>query len=104
MLTKRRACDDKEAIVCEARDGEVTFDAAALVQALCINNRSNGLIDIVRANIVQEFQGAGSAHLQFIERCFVKETRVLASHKVFIPDGTRPIMARPAFRFMAVSR
>ena len=79
MLAECCSCDDEEAIFRKPSDGEITFDSAALVQALCINDCSNGLINIVRANMVQEFQCTGAAHLQFIERCFIEQTRILAA-------------------------
>src|SRR4030095_1824347 len=104
MLAERRAGDDEEASFRQACDGEITFDAAAFIQALCIYNRSNGLINTVGANIVQEFQRPGAAHFQLIERSFIEQTRILTCREMLVSDGPRPVMTRPAFRLMPMSR
>ncbi len=59
MLTERRPGNNEEAFLCDAVDREVAFDAAALVQALGIDHRANGLVDVVGADAVQEGERAG---------------------------------------------
>ena len=67
MLPERCAGDDQEAIFCEAVDSEVAFDAAALVQALRVGHRADGLVDVIGADAVEEGEGAGSAHFDLVE-------------------------------------
>ncbi len=87
MLTERGAGDEEEAVFGEAGDGHIGFDAAAFVEALRVNNGVDRDIHLVGADVVEEFQRAGSAHFEFVEGGFVEETGVFAGHQVFVADG-----------------
>ncbi len=78
VLPEGRAGDDKEALLGQAGDGEIALDPAALVQAFGIDDRSDRLVDVVGADIVQEGQRAGTAHFKFIERSFIEQTGIRA--------------------------
>jgi len=87
MLAERRAGDDEEALLAEPRNGEVAFDAAALVEALCLNDCADGHVNLVGADVFEELQRAGPAHFEFVERGFIEKTCVLACHQMFVADG-----------------
>ena len=72
MLPECRAGDDEETLFGQTCDGEIAFDPTALVQALCINDRTNRLVNIVGADIVQESQRARPAYFKFIERGLIE--------------------------------
>ena len=58
-----------------------------LVQTLGVNDRAHRLVDVIGAYIIQEFQCARTAHLEFIERGLVEQPRVFTGHQVFVTDG-----------------
>ena len=103
MLSKGGTGDDKETVFCQAGDGEVALDSTALIQALGVDDRTHRLIDIIGADMVEESQRTWAAHLKLIEGSFVKQASVLAGHQMFITDGTRPVVVRPAFGFMTMA-
>jgi len=96
--------DDEETLFTETRDREITFDAAALIQALSIDHRTDRLINVVGANIIEEFQRAGSTHFNFVEGGLIEQACILARHQMFVTDRARPILPRPALRLVAVIR
>jgi len=97
------AGDDQESIRGQTGDSEIAFDAAPLVQTLGIDDRPNLLIDIVGADMVQEGQGAWSAHFKFVEGSLIEQAGVFTGLKMFVADGTRPIVVGPADRFVPVA-
>lgn len=67
MLAKGCACDNEEAVFRKAGNREVTFNAAAFVERLGVNDRADGLVNFIRADGVEEVQRAGTAHFKFVE-------------------------------------
>jgi hypothetical protein len=59
MLTKCGPSDNEEAVFGKAVDGEVTFDAAAFVEALGVNEIADGHINLVGADVVEEASAPG---------------------------------------------
>ena len=84
MLTKCCACDNKEAFVSKPRDGEITFDAAAFVETLSVDQIPNRYINLISTNTVEELQCPRSAYFKFVEGGFVKETRIFTCHQMFV--------------------
>src|ERR1041385_4759679 len=104
MLTEGRPCNNKETFLPDAIDCEVAFDAAALVQALSVDHRPHRLVDVVGADPVEEGKGTGSAHFDLVERGLVEQTRDRPRLQVFMSDGARPVVVRPAERFVSMRR
>ena len=96
MHAKSRAGDDQEALVRQAGDGEVALDAAALVQALGVDHRANRHVDLVGADIVEEFERAGAAHFDLVEGGLVEQAGVLARLQMLVADRARPVVVRPS--------
>jgi len=87
MLSERSSGNDKEALFVQTGDGEVALDPTALVEGLGVDDSPHRLVDVIRANVVQELQCAGAAHFEFVERCFVEQTSIFASLDMLVPDG-----------------
>ena len=87
MLSESGSRDDQEFLLPEARDGEVGFDPAAFVEALGVDDRAGGRVNLVGADVVEERERARAAHFEFVERGLVEQARVLARHQVFVADG-----------------
>ena len=98
VRAERGAGDDLKMIGREPRNCAITFDAAARIQHLRICHAPNRFIHFICAQILQRFQRARTAHKNFAERSFVKQSRAFARANVFDADVGRPVMARPSAR------
>ena len=88
MLTKCRARNNEEAIFRKAGDREIAFDAATFVETLGVDQMSNRHVNLIRADGVEEIQGARSTHFEFVERSFVEEASVFTGHQMFVTNST----------------
>src|SRR4029453_8063156 len=98
VLAERGSCDDPEAVLGEARNGEVALDPAALIEHLRVGDGADIARDPVVAQVLQARRRAGADELDLRERGLVEQRRGLAAGAVLGADGGRPDLARPAAR------
>ena len=79
--------DDHEAILRQARDREVAFDAAARVEHLGVDDRADRFVDVVGAKGLQEIAGARSLHFDLGEGCLIEERGGFAGRADVRSDG-----------------
>src|SRR3970282_1803583 len=98
VIAEGRAGHDQEALLGEARDGEVALDATSPVEHLRVDDGADGAVDVVGAEALQEGCRAGTLDLDLGEARLVEEGRGPARRKRFRPDRRRPVFAGPATR------
>ncbi len=84
------AGDDVEALILDSRDGQVSFDSAALVAQLGVGEPSGRLVDVRRRQALQELEAARPGDLELAEGSLVDQGDGLADGPVFDPDRLEP--------------
>src|SRR5262249_20754399 len=87
------AGDDVEAVLGEARDGEVAFDAAPLVAELGIDDAADRPVHARGSQSVDGGKGAGACELELAEGALVDEGDALAHGAMLGGDGREPVGA-----------
>ncbi len=98
VLTERRPRHDPEAILGEARDGEVALDPAARIEHLRVGHLPDVAGHTVRAEALEEICRSLSRDEDLRERALVEDRRRLATCEVLGADRRRPELARPPAR------
>ena len=83
---QRAARDEVEPVGREPRDRDVGLDAAALVAQLRVDDGAGRPIQIVRREVLQQRERAGTAHLVLGERAHVDQGDTLAHRAVLGAD------------------
>src|SRR5215211_5768197 len=96
VRAERRPCHNHKSIRREAGHRKVTFDSAAGVQHLCVNDCTNWFIKIIIAKCLQEITSSRSQYFDLREGCLIEEAGQLACGAVLGGDGWRPVVERPA--------
>ena len=96
VVAERRAGDDREQLLVQARDGEVALDAAARIEHLRVGDPPGIARDAVVAQPLEQLRGARARHLELGERRLVEDRHALAARQVLGSDRGRPVLARPA--------
>ena len=80
-VDRRRAGDDAEALLAEARDGDVGDDAAALVQELRVDDAPRAAIDVRVAHALEQRGRARARDGDLAERRHVDQAHALAQRR-----------------------
>ena len=95
VLAERGTGDDPKPVFGNAGDGEVAFDATAVVEHLRVCERAHAPSNPVVTEMLEEFGRAATADLDFGKRREVEDRSRLATRSVLGLDGRRPQAARP---------
>ena len=87
------AGDDAEALLAEPRHGHVADDAAALVEQLRVDDRTDRPVDAVAAHAVEQAERIRSSHLELAERRQVDDADPFPHRRVL--DGDPVVERRP---------
>ena len=98
VVAEGRAGDDREAILGEARDGEVALDPAAAVEHLRVGDLLRLAGHPVVAQALEELRRPGSLDLHLRERGLVEDRHALPRGLVLGADRRGPVLAGPAPR------
>ena len=82
----------------EPRDRDVGHDAAALVEELRVDRRADRPVDVVRADALEQREGARARDLDLAERAEVDDPDPLADGAVLLPHPLEPVAAGPSRR------
>jgi len=80
-----------EAVLVESREGEIGFDAAALVAELGVDQRTLQLVEVAGGQPLQGGEGAGARDLVLGKGTLVDQHGTLAGGAAFGADGAEPV-------------
>ena len=89
---RRRTRHDKKAIFSQTRDGQVRFDAAALIEPLRIDDLAWRDVDIIGADTVQNFQRIAAFDRILRKGGLVEEDAILHQLLGFVIGARKPVL------------
>jgi hypothetical protein len=76
----------------EARDGEIGFDPAALVQPLRVDDLAGRHVDVVRADTIQHASRVGAFEPEFGEGGLIEQPDGVPDAAMFVRAGLEPVL------------